>query len=165
MGACSTAAATISLLSMECASGASDASDELEKLLEWIRANNEDEAHTGGTATLMPPVCLQCGMPLNNVQDTYERVLREVQPAGAAEALGADPLFLTHVFQWLHKTRLCCRVNLSRSAADSRLRFAAPFTSTFVNITRASRGDAVPVAMHTDGTTRIDEQPRPEWFA
>lgn len=157
---------------MECDAGASSSSSgsavtvqDLEDLLAWVRTNHEDEAHTGGTATLMPPVCLQCGMPLNNVQDTYERVLREAQPAGAAEALGTRPEFLIRTFQWLHKTRLCCRVNLSRSAADSRLRFAPPFTSTFVNIVRASRGDAVPVAMFTDGTTRIDDHPRPEWFA
>lgn len=134
---------------------------DLDSLLEWSRGTDPH----GGTATLMPVLCLQCGMPLNNVQDAYERVMQEAQPAGRVHAaFDADPDFQQRLYKWLHKTRLCCRVNLSRSAADSRLRFAAPFTSTFVEVRRESKAQAPPVVVHTDGTTRIYEAPPKAWL-
>jgi DNA-directed RNA polymerase subunit N (RpoN/RPB10) len=111
-----------------------------------------EEGNEGGTATIMPLVCSNCGMPVNNVQHAYETVM-DGQPADAP----AD--YEQQVYAWLLKDRLCCRVTLSRSAEDSRLKFTAPFQSSFVHIDRASKLGAPPVRVLTDGTTRIATLP------
>ena len=116
------------------------------------------------TATIMAPLCLQCGMPLNNMQETYQRVMQEVGPAGLLASRTAAVGFEQGVYEWLHKARLCCRVNLSRSAADSRLRFALPVSTPFVDVRRDTKDGAPPVVLHTDGTTRIHEHPPREWL-
>ena len=135
---------------------------DFDALLRQSRAREPDVA----TSTLMAPLCFQCGMPLNNAQDAYERVMQETGPAGLLPAsVSDDPTFHQRVFAWLRKDRLCCRVNLSRSAADSRLRFSLPPCTPFAKVHRDSKEGAPPVVVLTDGTTRIHERPPPEWLS
>lgn len=94
-----------------------------------------------GTATLMPPRCFQCGMLLNNKQTWYERHKPHMEPLA--------------LFEHMHMTMDCCRINISRAAADPRLHHDPPFQSTLVTITRASRLEAPATTMPTDGSTRV----------
>ncbi len=94
-----------------------------------------------GTGTLVPLRCFHCGMLLNNKQHWYEERCDSHPPID--------------LFQALHLDVDCCRVVLSRSAKDPRLHFDAPFTSTLVTIDRASRLQAPPTTLPTDGRTLV----------
>ena len=93
---------------------------------------------------LMPLVCFQCGMVLNNKQNWFQKHHPSVPPL--------------ELFTALHLS-ICCRINISRAAKDPRLHFDAPFTSSLVSIERAPRLQAPPTTMPTDGRTLVFEKP------
>lgn len=99
----------------------------------------------GGSARLVPIVCFQCGMPLNNKNAFFEQQ-RELLAEDGAE----EELYMACGF-----TRLCCRINISRAASDVRLAsFCSPSSGgPFVRVDRASKRDAPVTRMPTDGTT------------
>jgi DNA-directed RNA polymerase subunit N (RpoN/RPB10) len=97
-----------------------------------------------GTGTLMPLQCFQCGMLLNNKQEWYEEQL------GKPDAPPPQALF-----EALHLDLDCCRIIISRSARDPRLHFDPVFTSSLVTIDRASRLQAPPTTLPTDGRTQV----------
>lgn len=96
---------------------------------------------------LVPVVCFNCGMPVNNKQQTYDE---RVRAGDAPEA----------IFEALDVRRSCCRIVLSRSAEDSRLDRPLPQRETFVHVHYASRLDAAPFTVRADGSTDlIDDSP------
>lgn len=100
---------------------------------------------TTGTTRVMPLRCFQCGMPVGNRQEAYERLKATMDVGGDERS----------IYDALGVVRPCCRVVLSRAAVDLRLHFAAPYSGPFVRIERARRADAPSVVLPTDGTTTV----------
>lgn len=104
-------------------------------------AGTEGDAYSDGKSyKLMPVVCFQCGMPLNNRQVTFERLLREP---------GATP---KDVFERMGVHSLCCRVNLNTASEDTRLLPREPTRVSFTQPKVYTRGSAL-VTLRTDGST------------
>jgi DNA-directed RNA polymerase subunit N (RpoN/RPB10) len=103
----------------------------------------------------MPLRCFNCGMGVNHLQNSYEATM-----ADAPE--DADPNYERRVYEALGLVRDCCRVVLSRCVEDPRLRAGAPLVGTFTEIRRATREEAPPVTLPTDGTTDILDWVPPE---
>ena len=80
------------------------------------------------TRRLMPLLCFQCGMPLNNRQQTFDDAV-----------CSNDGRSKEEIFEAIQIRRACCRVAMAFSADDTRLHRAATAPSTFVPIYRASR--------------------------
>ena len=89
----------------------------------------------------MPLMCFQCGMPLNNRQQTFDDTI-SLDDGRTKEA----------VFEALCIKRPCCRVAMAFSADDTRLhRVAAPMR-TFVTISKASKLDSAVYTVKADGS-------------
>ena len=90
---------------------------------------------------LMPLLCFQCSMPLNNRQQTFDNAI-----------CLDDGRTKEQIFDALSIQKPCCRVTMAFSADDTRLhRFAAP-ASTFVSISRASKLDSAVYTVKADGS-------------
>lgn len=94
------------------------------------------------TRRLMPLLCFQCGMPLNNKQQTFDELTRNGS-LGSKEA----------IFEHLHITRPCCRVTIRCSADDTRLHRQVVPRSTFVPIHRASKLESAVYTVKADGSS------------
>jgi DNA-directed RNA polymerase subunit N (RpoN/RPB10) len=89
---------------------------------------------------LMPLLCFQCGMPVNNKQVNYDlMILSNATPAEA--------------FQALDIRRDCCRTMISSAAVDPRLRRRFHERPSFFKVDRASRLQAQAFTLGTDGNT------------
>lgn len=103
-----------------------------------------------GTGTLMPLVCFQCSMLLNNKQHWFEQQQDDILTMSRSSPCATTK----DLFDALHLAE-CCRINLSRAAKDPRLHFDTPFLSSLVTIERASRLQAPPTTLATNGHTRV----------
>lgn len=92
------------------------------------------------TRRLMPLLCFQCGMPLNNKQQTFD------------DAVDTD-CSKEQLFERLHLVRNCCRVTMAFSADDTRLHRIRTPASTFVPIYRASNLESAVYTVRADGTS------------
>ena len=91
------------------------------------------------TQRLMPLLCFQCGMPINNKQVKFDRrVIGGMTAAAAFEALGI--------------VRPCCRTNVNTACNDPRLRRRLHDQPAFAKPERASRLAAKPFTLGTDGS-------------
>ena len=94
---------------------------------------------SGPTHRVVPLRCFQCGMPVNHKVQSYERLVQDenMTPLQAYISLGV--------------VRPCCRVVLSRSAEDCRLRRLLKEPQRFAKATLAPRSTRV-YTMLTDGS-------------
>ena len=97
------------------------------------------------TRRLMPLLCFQCGMPLNNKQQTYDVAVRE--------GIDTEGFSKEALFTQLRLDRNCCRVTMAFSADDTRLHRVAKPSSTFVPIHRASNLESAVYTVRADGTS------------
>lgn len=97
------------------------------------------------TRRLMPLLCFQCGMPLNNKQQTFDLALRDNEdtPGFSKEEL----------FKSMRLDRYCCRVTMAFSADDTRLHRNPTPPSTFVPIHRASKLESAVYTVRADGSS------------
>ena len=90
------------------------------------------------TQRLMPLLCFQCGMPINNKQTNFDQLL----------LAGMSPL---DAFLQLDIRRACCRTMMNTAALDPRLRRRFHQRPGFTVIERASRLSAQVFTLGTDG--------------
>ena len=92
------------------------------------------------TQRVMPLLCFQCGMPINNKQANYDDMVRKgMEPKLAFETLGIE--------------RVCCRTIMYSAAEDTRLRRRFPNRPGFAKPEYASRLSAQVYTMSSDGST------------
>lgn len=88
---------------------------------------------------LIPLLCFQCGMPVNNKQVKFEQCLLGGMTAAAAfDALGI--------------ARACCRTIINTACVDPRLRRRLCEQPGFAKPERASRLSGKPFTLGTDGS-------------
>ena len=95
---------------------------------------------TATTLRLMPLLCINCGMPVNNKLLTYDAML----------ASGIAP---KDIFEALDVKSMCCRQMLFTAPEETRLKRVLPRSTSFVQIHYASRILAAPYTVHADGHT------------
>lgn len=89
---------------------------------------------------LMPLLCFNCGMPVNNRQQTFDALLAE----------GYKPV---EIFEKLGVTSMCCRAVLSTAPDDTRLKRVLPKPTSFVQIHHASKLQTAPYTLYANGHT------------
>lgn len=90
------------------------------------------------TQRLMPVLCFNCGMPVNNKLLTYDTLL----------ASGKSP---KDIFEALHVTSMCCRQMLFTAPNETRLKRVLPKSTSFVQIHYTSKLLAAPYTVYADG--------------
>lgn len=88
---------------------------------------------------LVPVICFQCGMPLNNKQATFDALRSEYDTRRE------------QLFEDLHVNRYCCRVTLAFSAEDTRMNRTPVPSASFVPIHRASKLESAPYTVKANG--------------
>ncbi len=91
------------------------------------------------TQRLLPLLCFSCGMPVNHKQTKFDELM-------------LDGVAALQAFEQLGVKRMCCRVVLSRTAVDPRLRRRFKEASGFVTIQKMPRIQKS-YTLLTDGST------------